>query len=752
MTISKASVLGAGVMGSQIAALLVNAGLQVELLDIVIDDNDKNKLSKGAYDRITHPKKGLLYDPSFASNLSYSNFTDALEKESDSDLFIEAVAEKIDIKHDLWSKVAKIAKKDAILATNTSGIPIEFIAKVLDDTTRQRFIGMHFFNPPRFMKLVELIPNTKTSQETIDRLTEFTVNRLGKGIVPANDVPGFIANRIGTYTSNDVMLRAQKSGLSIQEVDTLTGEYIGRPKLGTFKLGDMVGLDIAYNVIRGMLQDPSEQDFFKVPETLEKMVAAKMLGNKTKQGFYKKEGRERFVIDPESLTYKPLEKIHLPIQEKLGRKLKENLKVIFDAEDKEGIFLWETLRNVFYYSAVNVPKAANDYKNIDRAIVWGYNWKLGPFQLWDLMGFEQVKERMQRELGQLPQWIEKRTENFYQRGETINHISPIETKIEREIWNKPDTNLSVINGQQLLLRMQTPANSITPGFSQDLADAVDMLENENYTSMVLYSNGANFCVGANLMGMKQAIEENKVTEFIAPGVDVLQNAVKRVRYSAKPIVTAAQGRALGGGAELLLASPFVVAAAETYMGLVEVGVGLIPSGGGVAELTERILKVTETPANRFARLAKLVQQISSAYVSMNAYEAKAEGFLRERDVIVQNEELRVYAALELAQFYSEYGYQAAKKYTYIAPGRDFKAVVESNLDAMRLGHFISDYDMEIGMAVADIVAAGNLPRNTYINHDYLLGLEKKNFLTLSANQKTYERITHMLATKRPLRN
>ncbi|XCY70325.1 hypothetical protein ABG808_11495 [Streptococcus iniae] len=195
--------------------------------------------------------------------------------------------------------------------------------------------------------------------------------------------------------------------------------------------------------------------------------------------------------------------------------MKENLKVIFDAEDKEGIFLWETLRNVFYYSAVNVPKAANDYKNIDRAIVWGYNWKLGPFQLWDLMGFEQVKERMQRELGQLPQWIEKRTENFYQRGETINHISPIETKIEREIWNKPDTNLSVINGQQLLLRMQTPANSITPGFSQDLADAVDRLENENYTSMVLYSNGANFCVGANLMGMKQAIEENKVTEFIA---------------------------------------------------------------------------------------------------------------------------------------------------------------------------------------------------------------------------------------------
>ncbi|PNY20820.1 putative 3-hydroxyacyl-CoA dehydrogenase [Streptococcus parauberis] len=274
MTIKKASILGAGVMGSQIAAVLVNAGLEVELLDIVIDENDKNKLSKGAYDRITHPKKGLLFDPSFASNVTYSNFTDALEKQSDSDLFIEAVAEKVDIKHDLCSKVAKIAKKDAILATNTSGIPIEVIAKALDDETRKRFVGMHFFNPPRFMKLVELIPNTKTSQETMDSITDFTVNKLGMGIVPANDVSGFIANRIGTYSSMDIMKRADQAKLSIQEVDVLTGEYIGRPKMGTFKLGDMVGLDIAYNVTKGMMQDAAEKEFFSVPPMLEKMIQA----------------------------------------------------------------------------------------------------------------------------------------------------------------------------------------------------------------------------------------------------------------------------------------------------------------------------------------------------------------------------------------------------------------------------------------------------------------------------------------------
>lgn len=752
MTIKKASILGAGVMGSQIAAVLVNAGLEVELLDIVIDENDKNKLSKGAYDRITHPKKGLLFDPSFASNVTYSNFTDALEKQSDSDLFIEAVAEKVDIKHDLWSKVAKIAKKDAILATNTSGIPIEVIAKALDDETRKRFVGMHFFNPPRFMKLVELIPNTKTSQETMDSITDFTVNKLGKGIVPANDVSGFIANRIGTYSSMDIMKRADQAKLSIQEVDVLTGEYIGRPKMGTFKLGDMVGLDIAYNVTKGMMQDAAEKEFFSVPPMLEKMIQAGYLGNKTKQGAYKKEGRNRFVIDPETMEYKPLEKVNLPIQKELGRSLKKNLQVIFNSTEKEGIFLWETLRNVMYYSALNVPKAANDYKNIDRAMVWGYNWKLGPFQLWDIIGFEKVKNRMKDELGSLPGWIENKRDDFYQAGDTLSYVPAIETKIEKEIWNKVDTNLSVVNDDQLLLKMQTPANSITPGFSQDLADAVEYLESNNYSSMVLYSNGANFCVGANLMGMRQAIEEGKVNELVGPGVDILQGAIKRVRYSKKPIVTAAQGRALGGGAELLLASPFVVAAAETYMGLVEVGVGLIPSGGGLAELTERILKDDDVPSNRFARLAKLVQNVSSAYVSMNAYQAKAAGFLSDTDVIVQNDEQRVYAALELAKFYSKYGYQVAKKYTYLAPGRDFKSIVESNLDAMRLGHFISDYDMEVGLSVADIVAGGDLPRNTYINHDYLLSLEKNNFLKLSGNQKTYERIAHMLETKRPLRN
>lgn len=752
MSIKNATVVGAGVMGSQIAGILANAGIDVDLLDIVIDEKEPNKLAKGALERLAHPKKGMLYDPSFAQKIKPGNLTDNLDRCKEADIIIEAVAEKIEIKHDLWKKIAEIAKKDAILATNTSGIPIEIIASVLDDSAKERFLGMHFFNPPRFMKLIEVIPNSKTSDKVLETVKEFSINVLGKGVVPANDVSGFIANRLGTYSTNDIMIRAEAQGLSIPEVDALTGEYIGRPKMGTYKLGDMVGLDIAYNVTKGMMSDPAEAKFFKMPERLEKMIQAGLLGNKTKGGCYKKDGRNRMVINPDTMEYEPLERPEFEIQQKLGRDFKKNLQVIFDATDDAGKFMWESLRNAMYYAALNVPKAVNDYKDVDRAMVWGYNWTYGPFKVWDMIGFDKVKERMKKELGDLPQWIEERSSNFYEEGEGISQVASISEVIEEEIWNKPDTQLTRTKDNQLLLKMQTPANSITPGFSADLTEAIDLLETSDYSSMVLYSEGPNFCVGANLQGMKEAIEANKVDEFIGQGIDVLHQAIKRLKFAKKPIVTAAQGRALGGGCELLLASPYVVAAAESYIGLVEVGVGLVPSGGGLAELTDRILRREETSANRVQSLAKMVTQVASAFVSMSAFEAQRNGFLRPSDHIIQNEELRVFAALDLAKYYAKYGYQPAIPATYPAPGRDFKAIVASQLDAMRLGHFISDYDMEIGLAVAEIVSGGDLPRNTMINHDYLLHLEKVNFLKLSKNQKTYERISHMLQTKKPLRN
>lgn len=751
MLIRKATVLGAGVMGSQIAALLVNAGLQVKLLDVVIDEGDKNKLSKAGYERITHPKKGMLYDENMIGNLSYGNFTDDLNELSNSDLFIEAVKEDIQIKHDVWNKIAKIAKPTAILTTNTSGIPIEMIARVLSDEDKARFIGFHFFNPPRYMKLVELIPNSQTDQGVLHQLKTFAETALGKGVVIANDVPAFVANRTGVHAISNAMYLGEQAGLSVSEVDALTGKVIGRP-MGTYQLSDLVGNDIGLFVMKGLMQDPVEHAYFKMSELLPVLYEKGALGNKVKHGFYKREGRKTLVFDPEVMSYADKPKVELPILKELGRDLAKNMDIIFNASDLAGKFLWENLRNTFYYAAHNVPKASLDFKDIDRAMVWGFNWKLGPFQLWDLMGFEKVKDRIAQELGELPTWVQERQESFYSENEQLDNVKPISEFVAETLWNREGSNLSVTHEDQLLFKIQTPNNTLTATLSTDLIEAIDKLENENYSSLVLYSPGANFSVGANLFMVKAAIEQGKVDEQIEPTIAELHRAVNRMRYATKPIVTAVQGRALGGGAELILGSPYVVAAAESYIGLVEVGVGLIPSGGGLAELTERVMMSPGLKANHVKLLAEVVTRVSSATVAMNAYEARRHLYLSDTDTIIANSEQRVEVALKKAKFLSENNYIPRTLATFPALGEDFKAIVEGQLDAMRLGNFISDYDMELGLAIASIVSGGAVPEGVLINQLWLQNLEKEYFVKLSKNQKTYERISHMLQTGKPLRN
>lgn len=751
MIIRKATVLGAGVMGSQIAALLVNAGLKVELLDVVIDEEDPNKLSKAGYDRITNPRKTMLYDNNLKDNLSYGNYQENLKDVSDSDLFIEAVKEDVEIKHEIWGQVAKVAKEDAILATNTSGIPINVIAKVFSDEDKERFVGLHFFNPPRYMKLVEVIPNAATSSEVIEQITEFTQNTLGKGVVHAKDVPAFVANRTGTHAMADIMYRGEKEGYSIAEIDALTGKAIGRP-MGTYALADLVGLDVAMFVVGGLMRDPEEQPFFNQSELIGKLYEKGALGNKTKQGFYKKEGRKRLVINPETMEYTDVEKPELEILGKFGRDLEENMDIIFNAEDKEGKLLWETLSSTFYYAAHNVPKATDNYKDIDRAMVWGFNWKKGPFQLWDLMGYERVKERLVEEYGELPDWLADRDEPFYQEDEILEQITPIEEFVSEDIWDREDSKLSATTNNQLLFKFKTPNNTITDGLSKDIIKAVDELEGKSYTSMVIYSPGANFSLGANLYMMKMAIEQEQVDNLVGQTISELHEAVNRIRYSTKPIVTATQGRALGGGAEILLASPHVVAAAESYIGLVEVGVGLVPSGGGLAELAERVLTLPGQRANKINIMSEIVQQVATAKVAMSAYEAQRYMYLRDTDTIIANGDKRVEVALEKADFLARTNYIPKPKVTFEALGEDFKALVEGQLESMRLGHFISDYDMEVGLAVAEVLAGGLVPKKTYINQAWVQNLEKQHFLRLSKNQKTYERISHMLQKNKPLRN
>ncbi|MCY1038853.1 3-hydroxyacyl-CoA dehydrogenase/enoyl-CoA hydratase family protein [Staphylococcus nepalensis] len=752
MTIRKATVLGAGTMGSQIAALLVNAGLKVKLLDIVIDENDPNKISKKAYEFITNPKRPQLFDLSFASNLSYGNFKQDLQEDDDADIYIEAVKEEVEIKHQIWDRVKKVASDNAIFATNTSGIPIEAIAQVFDDKDKERFFGMHFFNPPRIMKLVEVIPNKQTHSDVVKRVQAFAEDVLGKGVIVANDVPGFVANRVGTQTMNDIMYRAEQQGFSITEVDALTGRSIGRPKMGTYGLSDLVGLDIAMTVIKGLQKVPEEQPFFKDVALSEKLAENGALGNKTKQGFYKKVNKQRYVFDEEQNDYVEPQRPQLAILGKFSKDLASNLDVIFNAQDDAGVFLWETLRNNFYYSAINVPKAAEDFKDIDRALVWGFNWKLGPFQLWDLMGYERVKSRMKEELGQLPDWIEQRNESFYAKGESIERVTPVTAYIDKAIWDRSDSNLSVANKDQLLLKLQSKNNVISNQFLTDLLEAIDKLENEDFTSMVIYAGGNNFSVGANLYQMKKAHEEGQVVSEVGEAVEQLHHVFTRLKHSLKPVVTAVHGRALGGGCELVLHSPIVVAASESYIGLVEAGVGLLPAGGGLAELTDRIMRTNHKNDDKQASITKILMQIGFAKVSTNAYEAKRYGYLREADTVILNTERRIEMALKRARYESETNYVPLPKSQYIALGRDFKALAEGQLDAQRVGHFISNYDYEITLKVAEVLSGGDIPRNTYVNQRYLQKLEKERFLELLQNKKTYDRISHMLEKGKPLRN
>ncbi|PCF41673.1 3-hydroxyacyl-CoA dehydrogenase/enoyl-CoA hydratase family protein [Staphylococcus delphini] len=753
MTIRKVTVLGAGTMGAQLAAVLVNAGLKVKLLDIVIDDNDPNKISKAAYDKITHPKKPLLFDLALAPHLAYGNFQDDLV-DDDADLYLEAVKEDLEVKHQLWQQVAKTAKPEALFATNTSGIPIESIAKVFSPEDKKRFFGLHFFNPPRIMKLVELIPNAETDSTIIDNVQTFTQEVLGKGVIVVNDVPGFVANRIGTQTMNDIMYRAEQQGFSITEVDALTGKIIGRPKTGTYALSDLVGLDIAVSVIRGLQQVPEEAPYFHDIQVVNTLYEAGALGRKTKQGFYKKDRKhkQRLVYDVEQQDYVPVTQPELPILASFNKDLAHNLDVIFNATDKAGQFLWETLRNNFYYAALNVPKATDDFRDIDRALVWGFNWKLGPFQLWDLMGFDRVKMRIKAELGTLPEWIQQIDEGFYGECDTIEYVTPIEHQLDKILWQRRDSQLAIVNDKQLLLKLRSQNNVITDAFNDDLVEAIDLLENEPYSSMVIYADGPHFSVGANLYEMKKAHETGQVDELIAPAIDQLHASFNRLKYSEKPVVTAIQGRVLGGGCELVLHSPFVVASSETYIGLVEAGVGLLPSGGGLAEMSDRILQTSHMMNDKQASMTEVLMTIGLAKVSTNAFEARRYGFLRPTDTIIFNQERRVEIALQRAQFEADAHYMPTPKRQYIALGQDFLALAQGQLDAQRLGHYISEHDYNIALRIATVLSGGDLPRNTYINQRYIQKLEKVHFLELIKTEKTYERIAYMLKHGKPLRN
>ncbi|MBS7528658.1 enoyl-CoA hydratase/isomerase family protein [Fusibacter paucivorans] len=775
--INKVTVLGAGVMGSGIAAHIAGIGIPVCLLDMVpnnLTDDEKargltlesaevrNKLAKRGKDNVTNPRNKSVFHKSVGQRIEIGNFEDNMDMISDSDWVIEVIVEKLEPKKEMMKKIAKYVKEGAIVSSNTSGVSINKIVEDMPLAFRQHFMGTHFFNPPRYMKLFELIPSRDTSQELVDFMAAFATKRLGKGVVSANDTPNFIGNRIGAYAFSNAIQMMDKYNYSIPKVDLLLGTIVKRPKSAIFKTMDMVGLDIYYNVANNVINnidDEREKLEFKVPEIVQNLINKGYMGDKAKQGFYKTEktetGKKKLVWDEGTQDYVALENVKV---DAIGEALqsKDPLKAIINGSSEENKFVWEITKNVLLYSARRVPEITTDYRLIDKAMVWGYNWALGPFQMWDSIGVEDAVERMEKEGETIPQWVLERIKEgntkFYS-GNDIDvqytHLSSSKNKVVRE---NSDAALIDIGDDVLCLQFKSKGNTITDDVMTIIYEAVEETE-KNYKGLVIGNESKNFSAGANLVLISQlAREENwKGLEAV---VDKFQKANMALKYCKKPVVAAPFNMTLGGGAEIAMHAHKVTPSVETYMGLVEVGVGLIPGGGGTKEL---LLRATEnlnkpTSVERVNVVKKVWQNIATAKVSGSAYEASEQGFIRTSDKIVMNNDYLIDEAKKMVLAMAEDGFTPLQEKVIYVVGTKGRAAIQYEINFMKNGHFISDYDAYLADKIAYVLTGGDVPDGTMLREEQMLQLEKDVFVALCKEEKTQKRIDYMLKTGRALRN
>ena len=807
-TIKKAAVLGAGVMGSKIAALLAGVDIPTYLLDIVpkeLDQQDlKKKLTKdSAAFRNKFALSGIqstigasppaMYTPDDAKLIIPGNFEDNLSWLADADWIIEGVVENLKIKQELLQKVEPYLKPGAILTTNTSGLPMARISEKLSKESRARFMGTHFFNPPRHMKLLEIIPGEHTDKELVYFLADFCERRLGKSIVFAKDTPNFIANRIGIYAMLGVIKIMVEDGYTIDEVDAITGPPMGRPKSASFRTSDMVGLDtfikVAQNVSENV-KDPAEKNDFAIPDFVKKMVEAGLLGDKTQMGFYKKvmepEGSRIYTLDYKTMDYAPQKKVALP-------KLDE-LKWIFDpaarlkalaySDDRAGRFAWKALKKMLLYSASKIPEIADDILSVDRAMRWGFNWDLGPFETWDAIGFKKSVEKMTREGEALPDSIERMFRSgrghFYQKRRGRSYYFDLVKADYEKIEEKPEiilipslkerkkviksnagASLLDIGDEVACLEFHSLNNAIDPDVVNMMLDSVAEVE-ANFKGLVIGNQGANFCVGADLKQIYQWAQE-KQWDNLELAVKTLQQAMMRIKYSEKPVVAAPFRMTLGGGCEVCLASSTVRAHAECYMGQVEVGVGLIPAAGGTKEMLLRAIDCipASVPSavpgggrpDLIPYVANTFQTIAMAKVSTSAQDAKVLGYLRPHDGITMSYDHLLHDAKQVVIALEKTGYRPPRPRNQIrATGRSGMALIEFLIYLLREGLYISDYDTIVAKKVAYVLTGGDVEQNTLVTEHYILDLEREAFVSLCGEEKTQARIKHMLETGRPLRN
>ena len=773
-----AAVLGAGVMGSQIAAHLANAGLTVHLLDIPAPEGDKNAIVEAAWKKALKLKPPILFTDKIARRVTLGNFDEHLDRLADVDWVIEVVVENLAIKQQLMARIEGIISHEAIVSTNTSGLPVNEIARGLPLSFRQRFLGTHFFNPPRYLKLLELIPTEDTDIDVLLRLEWFGRMHLGKGVVVAKDTPNFIANRIGICAIMLGIRAFTEGGYTIEEIDTLTGTLVGRPKSATFRTADLVGLDtlvyVAKNLYPAIPRDES-RDNFRVPDLLAKLVEAESLGAKTGKGFYTKEQGNILALNSKTLTYefpKSFDLGDLKAIKKLA--LGDRLKALYQDRGRAGQFFRKYILSVLSYSAYRIPEITESPAEIDRAMRWGFGWELGPFEIWDVLGFKTIITDMQTADIPLANWVETmikqhQVAGFYQQDtvyipdkgyvalnspqDEIN-LNIIKSHPENTIWQNEEAALLDLGDGVVLYEFRSKGNTLSFKVMSGLTDVLNILGDSDYHGMVIGNSDANFCGGANLAEIG-ALAQSGQLDGIADLVLQFQKTLQRIHYFPKPIVAAVRGLALGGGCELVMACPQVVAAAESYIGLVELSVGLIPGAGGIMRLAAWAAEhsANETASQVQPFIQRVFETVGMAKVANSGHEAQELGFLSPTAKVIMNSDRRLYVAKQEVIRLALEGYAPIpRRDNIMVLGKPGKAALEQAAYVFQQGGYISEYDRFLANRLAYVLTGGELSAPSLVSEDYLLQLERDLFVPLLKEAKTQARIAHLLKTKKPLRN
>lgn len=778
----RAAVLGAGTMGAQIAAHLANAGVDVLLLDISSAGDDRNLAARNGLKSARRLRPDPFFDERAASRIRIGNFDDDLERIREAEWIVEAVVERLDVKRSILEKVERYASEKAIVSTNTSGIPIKEIVNERSDSFSRRFLGTHFFNPPRYLKLLEVIPTAETDPEVVERIAAYGRIHLGKGVVIAKDVPYFIGNRVGVYAQLQAMRFFTDRGYSIEEVDLLTGPLIGRPKSATFRTADVVGLDVLKDVTQNLFEKAEHdesRDAFQLPDLLSRLVEHGAFGAKTGAGFYRKEGREILSVDPETLEYRPAGELDLDgVNDLRKRPLEERLQALYDDQGRAGAFFRETTLDLLGYAARRVPEITDNPADVDRALRWGFGWELGPFQMWDVLGFDRVLNGLRREGHGVPEWVESLARDgasgFYREGEASKEVfvpgrgfgpEPLPRDVLRlpsiaangkaTIWEGEEAALIDAGDGVAVYEFRSHGNALGIDVMQGLMAAIDLVERRgDLRGMVIGNEGKNFAVGANLFQVAKALEEKRLVE-LEGWVEGFQRAIQCVRYARKPVVVAVHQRVLGGACEMVMGAANAVASAESYIGLVELGVGLIPAGTGSTRLAAAASKRSPSghPSEVQAALQVSFETVAMAKVSGSAAEARSFGYLPDSSTIVMNDERRLYVAKQIVIERSESGYRPpSPEHEILVLGRPGRAAFEVQLEQYLEGRFISEYDRYLGSQLARVMTGGDLSGPQHVDENYLIELEREVVLSLLGEQRTRDRITHMLETGKPLRN